>query len=137
LGQLEGMGKRNCERNDMLEDSARFLAKEHEVLAQELTTRPKGVEKAVQRNLCRLEGGTMEVACDHGVVDLLTDDEVIEVKEAHQWKHALGQVLAYKACFPKHAARIHLFTDERGASLDLDAVCEVCSNFGVRVTLST
>jgi hypothetical protein len=137
FGQLEGLGKRNRERNDMLEDSARFLAKEHDILAQELDTRPEGAEKAVQRDLCRLEGGTMEVACDHGVVDLLTDEEVIEVKEAHMWKHALGQVLAYKACFPKHAARIHLFADDQGASLDLDAVCVVCSNSGVRVTLST
>jgi hypothetical protein len=137
FGQLEGLGKRKRERNDMLEDSVRFLAKEHEILAQELTARSEGVEKAVQRELCRLEGGAMEVACDHGVVDLLTDDEVIEVKEAHLWKHALGQILAYKACFPKHAARIHLFTNDQGASLDLDAVCEVCSNSGVRVTLST
>lgn len=30
-----------------------------------------------------------------GFVDVVTDDRVIEVKQASSWKHALGQVLAY------------------------------------------
>jgi len=38
---------------------------------------------------------TREVAISTGIVDVMTPYEVIEVKAASQWKHALGQVLAY------------------------------------------
>lgn len=36
-----------------------------------------------------------EVTIDTGIVDVMTPDKVIEVKKAANWKHALGQVLAY------------------------------------------
>lgn len=39
----------------------------------------------------------VEVIIDSGIVDILTPDTVIEVKKATNWKHALGQTLAYSA----------------------------------------
>lgn len=132
---LEGLRKRCRPGEAFIEESNSFLEEEYQALAQEITERPEGKEKAVQQELCLLEDGVMEVRCDHGVVDLLTEKEVIEVKEAHLWKHALGQVLSYKNCFPKHAPRIHLFTNDQGR-LDMVGVCRVCSQLGVRVTLS-
>lgn len=56
------------------------------------------------------EGGSKEVPCSSGRVDIVTSEEVIEVKEISKWKQAIGQVLVYKTCFPKHKAQIHLFT---------------------------
>ena len=38
-----------------------------------------------------------EVMIASGIVDILTPDKVIEVKKADNWKHALGQTLAYSA----------------------------------------
>ena len=38
-----------------------------------------------------------EVIIESGIVDILTPDKVIEVKKADNWKHALGQTLAYSA----------------------------------------
>jgi hypothetical protein len=36
-----------------------------------------------------------EVAIETGIVDIMTPELVIEVKKAANWKHAMGQVLAY------------------------------------------
>jgi hypothetical protein len=41
------------------------------------------------------KGSKVEVIIESGIVDVLTPDMVIEVKRAENWKHALGQVLAY------------------------------------------
>jgi hypothetical protein len=56
-------------------------------------------------------GGQMEVVTAVGRIDLLTNTEVIEVKEVSDWKAALGQILAYSSFFPEHIKRIHLFGD--------------------------
>jgi hypothetical protein len=58
-------------------------------------------ERVVQTTVAAaLRGARMEVPCKVGVVDILTDDLVIEVKHCTQWKQALGQCLAYRECFP-------------------------------------
>jgi hypothetical protein len=130
---LEGLGKRRP--SDLIDENGAFLAMEEVKLAQELAINLKGKEKEVQLELQLDEGGAMEVACEYGVVDLLTDDEVIEVKEVHLWKHALGQIMAYSDCFPEHAARIHLFSDQSCAPINLAGIYKMCSKVGVRVTL--
>ena len=56
-------------------------------------------------------GGQIEVVTAVGRIDLLTNTEVIEVKEVSDWKAALGQILAYSSFFPEHIKRIHLFGD--------------------------
>lgn len=48
-----------------------------------------------QANLQQLLGGRREVRCQAGIIDLLTDDYLIEVKHYKSWKHALGQLIAY------------------------------------------
>jgi hypothetical protein len=40
-----------------------------------------------------------EVRSEHGRVDLMTKDEVVEVKHWKDWKHALGQVKIYSSFF--------------------------------------
>lgn len=44
-----------------------------------------------------------------GIPDILTESQVIEVKQGKNWKHAIGQVLVYRLYYPEHTARIHLF----------------------------
>ena len=60
--------------------------------------------------LAKKEGGWTEVIVESGRIDILTTQEVIEVKEAIDWKSAIGQVLVYATYYPSHSPRIHLFS---------------------------
>lgn len=76
--------------------------------------------------------GQTEVVTAVGRIDLLTESEVIEIKEINNWKEALGKILAYSAFFPKHSKRIHLFGHPNLAKLALAQA--TCSEFGITVT---
>ena len=67
------------------------------------------VELRVRDALALRLGGDVEVVCNHGRIDVVTPLEVIEVKHAPKYLHALGQVLGYSEAFPDRARRIHLF----------------------------
>jgi hypothetical protein len=54
-------------------------------------------------------GGETEVATPAGFIDLLTSEQIIEVKEVRGWKCAIGQVEIYGDYYPSHQKRIHLF----------------------------
>ena len=67
-----------------------------------------------------------------GQIDILTPNEIIEVKNVRAWKAALGQVLIYGRQYPSHSLRIHLFGAARS---DMKTLIESeCSAFGVKVT---
>ena len=53
--------------------------------------------------------GQLEVVTQCGKIDIVTDTEIIEVKEYKLWKHALGQILVYSYYYPDKNKRIHLF----------------------------
>ncbi|KAK3249529.1 hypothetical protein CYMTET_41041 [Cymbomonas tetramitiformis] len=68
------------------------------------------LEKHVRDALAKSLNGTTEVAVDAGRVDVVTDDEIIEVKHVVAWKHAYGQVKSYMTCIgARRYGRIHLF----------------------------
>src|SRR5919199_1701116 len=76
-----------------------------------------------------------------GRLDLLTDQEVIEVKPAKEWKEALGQVLVYQTYFENEKPRIHLFISlkdkESQAFLkeeEKEKVEQCCEKLNVKVT---
>ncbi len=77
-------------------------------------------------------GGQIEVVTAVGRIDLLTESEVIEIKEISDWKEALGKILAYSAFFPNHSKRIHLFGKHDLVKLALAQT--TCSEFGIAVT---
>lgn len=96
---------------------------------QDITTN----EKIVQLRLARETNGAMEVPCAAGRVDLLTTTEIIEIKVLRNWKHAIGQVLAYSDYFPEHTPRIHLIVpDEKDVQLQL--VIRACEKRNIKVT---
>lgn len=79
-----------------------------------------------------IEGAVVEVHCSAGVVDVVTPDEIIEVKRAKMWKAAMGQVLAYAVDFPGKKPRVHLF----GSGAENCMLAAVtCERFGVRLTV--
>jgi hypothetical protein len=102
------------------------------------TADPVRMEAKVRDALALKLGASTEVKCEYGMVDILSSDEVIEVKAFARWKHALGQCMAYGICFPRHQLRMHLYTGSEGVDpTRLDQVRQACSRFDVAVTLAT
>lgn len=101
-------------------------------VAQTINRSSQKIEQAVQDRLCRTFGGSKEVKCGAGFIDLLTDTEIIEIKRASKWKSAVGQILAYGNFYPSHAKRIHLFDVPQ--SFDRDTVELCCESLGISVS---
>ena len=105
------------------------------LLPQGITFKKKAsadVERQIQDRLKDELGGQVEVVTAVGRIDLLTESEVIEIKEISDWKEALGKILAYSAFFPNHSKRIHLFGKQDLSKLALAQA--TCSEFGITVT---
>lgn len=91
------------------------------------------VEQKVRDRLKDNLGGLAEVSTPAGRIDLLTDEEIIEVKRISDWKAALGQILVYSAFYPEQDARLHLF-GRRGELTKVADIEAACLAFNVKVT---
>jgi hypothetical protein len=104
----------------------------------------EGVDKAEREVQMKLkeELGAMSEVQTHfcmymqktGYIDLLTDIELIEIKEAALWKHALGQVLAYGEHYPEHRRVIYLFGDDD--TIDIKLVRATYAKHGVELRMA-
>jgi len=65
-------------------------------------------ESVIKLILQEREGGETEVETPAGLVDLLTDSEVIEIKHVKNWKEGT-KVLVYAHYFSDRKPRVHLF----------------------------
>lgn len=90
------------------------------------------LEAEIQQRLHSRLGGIKNAPTPAGNIDLLTDREVIEVKEVRLWKAAVGQVLCYSLAYPNHRKRIHLFKPVTPEFLKI--IKKHCKKFGIRVT---
>lgn len=91
-------------------------------------------ERTVVDNLIKREKlkGQTEVKALFGLIDILTDTQLIEVKEFRGYKSAIGQLIAYSKSYPKHRLRLHLFGDINHDRLkDITALCE---EYNIKVT---
>jgi hypothetical protein len=98
-------------------------------------TNINNIEWKIRDRLQSQLGGLKEVSTPAGRIDLLTNDEIIEVKKITDWKAALGQILIYSAFYPEHRKRIHLY----GSAKELKKLADIeaaCLSFNVRVTSS-
>jgi hypothetical protein len=105
-----------------------------EVATKALTSTPneqQDEESVVRRKLAIRENGEEEVSTTSGRVDIVTAEEIIEVKRGRKWKHALGQVLAYGIDMPLKRKRIHLFDAEEEL---VKSAKRICTQFDVLVT---
>jgi len=94
----------------------------------------KSIRNALIKRLQKIYGDNVEteVHTPVGNADIVTPDEIIEVKEAKCWKHALGQAMAYGIHLPDKKKRIHLF---RGNNRENRKVIEeTCKAVGVAVS---
>ncbi len=65
-------------------------------------------EKDIQRKMEKQTGGK-HVVCNAGTADIVTEYELIEIKNWDCWKHALGQLKAYDFDIPGRSLRVHFF----------------------------
>ena len=86
-------------------------------------------EKKIQLRLHLELGGEIEVKTESGFIDLLTDDEIIEIKHGKNWKNAVGQILMYSLEYPNHKKRIHLFDIQPDTNIN-----NKCSIYNILVT---
>lgn len=74
----------------------------------------------------------VEVSTPAGRIDILTDTEVIEVKQFRSWKEAIGQLIIYGVYYPTHKRRMHLFG--KIDSKLLLVIRQHCAELNIRVT---
>jgi hypothetical protein len=75
----------------------------------------RSIEAQVRDRLQAKLGGIAEASCICGPIDLLTDQELIEVKRIDDWKTGLGQVIAKGLEYPQHRRHLYLFGQSHGA----------------------
>lgn len=93
----------------------------------------KLTEKQVQKRLAKNLGDVKrEVPTLTGKIDILTDNELIEVKSVNSWKCAVGQVLIYGQFYPNYQKRIHLFGEASPNFLSM--IRSHCTPFDIEVT---
>lgn len=72
----------------------------------------KRSESYYRDKLAKSLNGKTEVVIPGGRIDILSANQIIEVKHIRNWKAALGQILVYGSYYPHHQKRIHLFGQE-------------------------
>lgn len=70
------------------------------------------IEQAKSDILATKLNGVRESVNPCGRVDVLTSQYVIEVKEAANWKHAIGQVIVYSFYYPDRKPMLYLFGND-------------------------
>lgn len=86
-------------------------------------------EKAIQLRLQEELDGKIEVNTPAGRIDLLTNADIIEIKEVSKWKHAIGQVLTYGLYHPSKTKKIYLF----GETDQHDIITYAASQYNITV----
>lgn len=95
------------------------------------------IEERIRNELIVRENITnyqTEYKVKSGRIDLVTGEELIEIKDMDQWTRALGQILSYKHYLPNKKPRLHLFYEDVSLENKKAMIEEVCCSYGVRVT---
>jgi hypothetical protein len=101
----------------------------HKVEIQTANASRSPRELIFSKGLAIALNGETESVNHAGRVDVLTDRFVIEVKESHNWKHGIGQVLVYSHYYPNLIPVLFLIGDAVEA---VHALAEIhCNRLGV------
>ncbi len=78
-------------------------------------------EQSVQRVMeIMCKGG--HKTCDAGVVDIYTDEYIVEIKWWPDWHESIGQIHKYGRCFPEHQLYICLFGNRHNYDTCIDVI---------------
>ena len=86
--------------------------------------RKKHPERDVRDRLQTQLGGVAEAYTKYGLIDLLTDTELIEIKAVDRWKDAIGHIVAKSEKYPTHKKRLHLFGPEAPILEHIETICD-------------
>lgn len=116
-------------------EAHREYAEQFQTIRTKSTVREESdiLESDIQKWLLRETKGRAEVKTKFGLIDILTDDTVIEIKRAENWKHALGQVIAYSYEYSDRRRALVLFGNED--IIKHESVADVCAKVDVEVWL--
>lgn len=96
---------------------------------------PRGVEVQNALKDCLKEkfpSLKFEVSTPVGQVDCVTDDAIYEVAKLNSWKHALGQLCAYKLHVTKRRAILYLYGPAENPRA-LEKATQTCNQYGIFV----
>ena len=82
-------------------------------------------EKIIQQELHKCYGGKTEVKCNNGIIDLLTNNMLIEIKDYYNWKCALGQLIAYSFDYPDKEKCMYLFNVNDQKINNIKKICKL------------
>lgn len=118
------LGHRKKQDTDANSKAIKTRQKPHEKVIKQLVSSLKRwyEEKEIQT----------EVKVPLGSIDILTPDEIIEVKNIPEWKQAVGQLLIYHSSFPDKRLRLHLF--QKTPQSRLATIISNCKPFKISVT---
>lgn len=94
-------------------------------------------EAKVRDSVASSCNGVCEKRCSSGFVDILSEHELIECKNANSWKQGLGQLMAYHVDFPNHKKVLCLFGGSTWDTDRRDSVRAVCLYYDVEVRFQT
>lgn len=89
-------------------------------------------EDAVQKRLAQETKGVMK-KCLAGVVDLVSDTEIIEIKLWSNYFKAIGQIMLYGLSFPDKQKRIHFYGNQPSKAI-VDEIMKFGKNNNVLIT---
>jgi hypothetical protein len=95
-----------------------------------ITHRRRQPERGVRDWLQSKIGGQPEAPSPDGPIDLLTDEEVVEVKAAHNWKDGIGHVLVKARNYPDRYKCLLLFGE---TGYNLDHIQKRCDEFDIQL----
>lgn len=90
------------------------------------------LERNIQERLHAELGGVIEKKTPVGYIDLITDDQIIEIKDICNWKQGMGQLLSYAKFHSSQRKRLHLFNSEGYEAKE--AIEYVCADYDIIVT---
>jgi hypothetical protein len=108
---------------------AKFL---HEINNLKPSRSSQQIEKNIQAKLAKKYNADVEIETEVGMIDMLTNTEIIEIKVASKWKHALGQIISYGEFYPSHKKKIILFGK---VEVNIETIKKICIKFDVEVEL--
>lgn len=94
-------------------------------------------EKDIERRLHQELGGQRQVKLPNNRrIDLLTEQELIEIKHIKYWGVAITQIANYSQYYPNHSKRIHLFglASVSHGRTTFENATQVCQQLGISVT---
>ena len=80
-------------------------------------------EKTICKRISKELGGKTEVCVNNKRIDILTDNEIIEVKNYNTMLGAIGQILYYSKFYPDRRKRIHIFNHNDRRDIEYETLC--------------